>query len=214
MRLREFPAGRIVFFLGGAWMQIRIGDAILVREIEDGPLVPAVVTAVHGMSSTPDGFAGQFEALHEALGRTHACRVEDEGRMWFLSRLASDSCVPHGAAKGFLKAGDDAAAAVAFAPRVSLADVDAFISEEHHFTAKEALMALGCPQPERGDDPTRRLSICLLVLKNGFCIVGKSAPASAANFNPDLGRKLARDDAIRQAWPLMGFALASKLRGI
>jgi len=41
--------------------------------------------------------------------------------------------------------------------------------------------------------------------------VGKSAPASADNFNADLGRKLAYEDAIRQLWPLMGFALRERL---
>jgi hypothetical protein len=50
-----------------------------------------------------------------------------------------------------------------------------------------------------------------LVLKNGFTVIGKSAPASAANFNAELGKKLAYEDAIRQVWPLMGFSLRDRL---
>ena len=55
------------------------------------------------------------------------------------------------------------------------------------------------------------LSLCVLVVKNGFTVIGKSAPASADNFNADLGRKLAYEDAIRQLWPFMGFALRERL---
>lgn len=55
------------------------------------------------------------------------------------------------------------------------------------------------------------LTICLLVMKNGFTILGKSAPADPTNFNEDLGRRLAYEDAVRQAWPLMGYELKSKL---
>ena len=56
------------------------------------------------------------------------------------------------------------------------------------------------------------LSICILVLENGFTIIGKSAPAAAKNFNAVLGRRLAYDDAIRQLWPLEGYLLRERLR--
>lgn len=55
------------------------------------------------------------------------------------------------------------------------------------------------------------LTICLLVLRNGFTIIGKSAPADARNFDPELGQKLAYEDAVRQVWPLMGYALRDRL---
>ena len=38
-----------------------------------------------------------------------------------------------------------------------------------------------------------------------------AAISASANFNAELGRKLAYEDAIRQLWPLMGFALRDKL---
>jgi hypothetical protein len=93
------------------------------------------------------------------------------------------------------------------APRVSLADIESAIEVEGYFTAGAALAALGYPaHPSLGV-----LTICLLVLRNGFTIIGKSAPASAANFDEALGRKLAYEDAVRQIWPLMGYALRQKL---
>ncbi len=55
------------------------------------------------------------------------------------------------------------------------------------------------------------LTICVLVLRNGFTVVGKSACASRANFDLELGRKIAREDARTQLWPLLGFALKNQL---
>lgn len=104
---------------------------------------------------------------------------------------------------------DRASAAVAKEPRVSLADIEAQIGAEYRFTAAEAVHGLSPPPPIV--DPLKTMTICILVMKNGFVVIGKSAPASPANFDKDLGYKFARDDAIRQLWPLMGFALRQHL---
>jgi hypothetical protein len=55
------------------------------------------------------------------------------------------------------------------------------------------------------------MTLCVIVLKNGFALVGKSAPADAGNYDKELGRKFAKEDAIRQAWPLFAFSLRDKL---
>lgn len=55
------------------------------------------------------------------------------------------------------------------------------------------------------------LTICLMVLKNGFTVVGKSACVSPENYDRPLGEKIAREDAIDQIWPLMGYALRDKI---
>lgn len=109
-----------------------------------------------------------------------------------------------------LQASDAAAAAVAVAPRVTLANIEGAIASSHYFTGRQAVILTGPPgQPVPNELGT--LTICLLVMKNGFTVIGKSAPASPENFNADLGRKFAYDDAVRQLWPLMGFALRDKL---
>ena len=94
----------------------------------------------------------------------------------------------------------------AVGPRVSLADIELAIAARYDVTADKAIgdHALGMPS-------LKLLSICLLVMRNGFTIIGKSAPSSPKNFNADLGRKLAYEDAIRQAWPIMGYALRDRL---
>lgn len=106
-----------------------------------------------------------------------------------------------------LRATEAECAAGRTAPRVSLADIEAAIASRYDFTADNAVRAIY----EHYEDSLGVLSICLVVMRNGFTIIGKSAPASPANFDRDLGRKLAYEDAVRQIWPLMGFALREKL---
>lgn len=106
-----------------------------------------------------------------------------------------------------LEQSDKEAAAVATKPRVTLDDIKANIAGEYSFTAAAALNALNMPITE----PLEVLTICILVLKNGFTIIGKSAPASPENFNEELGHKFAKEDAIRQCWPLMGYELRQRL---
>lgn len=91
--------------------------------------------------------------------------------------------------------------------RVSLADIETGIADEQLFNMGVALAAMGRTAPES----TTVLSVCLLTMKNGFTVVGKAAPADAANFNQDVGFTFAREDAIRQLWPLMGYAMRDKI---
>lgn len=94
------------------------------------------------------------------------------------------------------------------APRVSLDDLQANIAETHFVLGIQAVAAAGGLSHYESLDT---LTICMLVTRNGFTIIGKSAPASVANFDAELGRKLAYEDAVRQLWPLMGYALRDPL---
>lgn len=95
------------------------------------------------------------------------------------------------------------------APRVSLSDIKKKIASEYYYNAGSLAQAFGHPE----HPSLEVLTICLVVLDNGFTIIGKSAPASSGNFDQALGQKLAYEDAIRQIWPLMGFALREQLHG-
>lgn len=92
-------------------------------------------------------------------------------------------------------------------PRVSLDDINNAIASENYFQAGEAASALGQPT----SPPLDLLTICILTTRSGFTIIGKSAPASPENFDPAKGQTFAREDAVRQLWPLMGFALRERL---
>lgn len=55
------------------------------------------------------------------------------------------------------------------------------------------------------------MTVCCLTLQNGFMVIGESAPASPANFDSELGRKIARDNARNKIWALEGYLLRSQL---
>jgi hypothetical protein len=55
------------------------------------------------------------------------------------------------------------------------------------------------------------LTFCVLVLHNGFPVTGEFACASPENFDAELGRKIARQNAVAKIWPLLGFALKERL---
>lgn len=59
--------------------------------------------------------------------------------------------------------------------------------------------------------PGTFLTVCCLTLKNGFNITGESACASPENFNEELGRKIAREQAKNKIWPLEGYLLKEHL---
>ena len=54
-------------------------------------------------------------------------------------------------------------------------------------------------------------TICALILMNNYVVVGKSAAVSMANFDEELGRKIAFADAREQIWALEGYLLKDKL---
>ena len=108
------------------------------------------------------------------------------------------------------------------APRITPADIEANIVSEHYFTAWEGAQLAYWgdsdpedPKPEEGepakDGPLSLLTFCVLVLRNGFTVTGESACASPENFDAELGRKIARENAVAKMWPLMGYELRSKL---
>lgn len=59
--------------------------------------------------------------------------------------------------------------------------------------------------------PGTTLTVCALVLKNGFVVTGESAAASPENFNEELGREIARKKAEEKIWPLLGYRLRDAL---
>jgi hypothetical protein len=54
-------------------------------------------------------------------------------------------------------------------------------------------------------------TVCLLTLVNGFQVSGESACASPENFDAELGRKIALDNARNKIWILEGYRLKQHL---
>ena len=95
------------------------------------------------------------------------------------------------------------------APRITPDDIEANIASEHYFTAGQGVN--GAHGPVVYDQAMNLLTFCVLVLKNGFTVTGESACASPENFDADIGRKIARQNAVAKIWPLLGFSLKQKL---
>ena len=60
--------------------------------------------------------------------------------------------------------------------------------------------------------PGTTLTVCALTLKNGFNVTGESASASTENFDAELGRKIARNNARNKIWALEGYNLRGWLK--
>ena len=104
------------------------------------------------------------------------------------------------------------------APRITPADIEANIASEHYFTAADGYRSAPCFDPTGAPSdilpapqPLELLTFCVLVLRNGFTVTGESACASPENFDAEIGRKIARQNAVQKIWPLMGYELRSKL---
>lgn len=96
------------------------------------------------------------------------------------------------------------------APRITPADIEAAIASEDYFTAADGVLGKEGLECEQGN-PLTLLTFCVLVLRNGFTVTGESACASPENFDAEVGRKIARANAVQKIWPLMGYELRSKL---
>ena len=83
------------------------------------------------------------------------------------------------------------------APRITPADIDAAIVGEHYHVF-----------------PYTTMTVCALALRNGYVVVGESAAASLANFDPAIGRRIARENARNKIWALEGYLLRAKLSGM
>ena len=96
------------------------------------------------------------------------------------------------------------------APRITPADIQSNIKSEHYFTAKDGVYGAEVEE-EIPSDALNLLTFCVLVLKKGFTVTGESACASPENFDAEIGRKIAREQAVNKIWPLMGYELKSQL---
>ena len=82
--------------------------------------------------------------------------------------------------------------AITVAPRVTKQDVLDFIKSEKYLYSDT-------------------LTFCVLTLENGFTVTGESACASLANYNKEIGDRLAKENATNKIWGLLGFELRSRL---
>ena len=59
--------------------------------------------------------------------------------------------------------------------------------------------------------PNGRTTVCQLTLENGFTVEGYSACVDPSEFNLNIGRMFAFEDAVKKIWPLEGYLLAEEM---
>ena len=96
------------------------------------------------------------------------------------------------------------------AARVTPQDIERAITSEHYFTAGQAVEQQTAPH-EQIPTSLYLLTFCVLTLRNGFTVTGESACASPENFDVQIGRKIARQNAVQKIWPLLGYEMKTKL---
>lgn len=98
------------------------------------------------------------------------------------------------------------------APRVTPQHIENLIRSEVYFTGTDGANSPGARvkseyvEGERILAPLDLLTFCVLVLRNGFTVTGESACASQ-----EIGRKIARENAVNKIWMLEGYLLKQKL---
>ncbi len=107
------------------------------------------------------------------------------------------------------------------APRINPQQVDSVILSEHYFTAEQGVRSayhdnndvhIGSTINAKAAEGLPCITFCVLILNNGFNIVGVNcASVSPENFDAQLGRKLAYEDARKKIWELEGYLLKEKL---
>ena len=110
------------------------------------------------------------------------------------------------------------------APRVTPADIEGVIATEHYFTAEQghrqamtdAVYGNGgiieSQHAHPAPQPLALVTICVLILSNGMKVVGvNEGPVSRENFDAEIGRRIARQKAVDQIWPMLGYELRTKL---
>ncbi|MDE9545650.1 Gp49 family protein, partial [Xenorhabdus bovienii] len=94
------------------------------------------------------------------------------------------------------------------AARVTPQHIEDIIIYEMYFTAYDGFSASAKENPDAVYAPikalinAKTLTFCVLTLENGFTVTGESACASPENFDAEIGRKIARQNAVNNIWSL------------
>lgn len=103
------------------------------------------------------------------------------------------------------------------APRVTVDHIESLIVSEHYFTAADGRAGANLDDPEirpfENMVALGLLTFCVLTLRNGYMVTGESSCASPENFDAEIGRKIARGNAVQKIWGLEGYVLREKLAG-
>lgn len=101
---------------------------------------------------------------------------------------------------------------------VSEASIEEKIAGVYYINAGVALAAQGevVASLKQTIDPAHLaelglVTICIIVMKNGFKVEGTSACVDPSNYNEEVGRQYAYENAFEKLWELEGYVLKQKM---
>ena len=97
------------------------------------------------------------------------------------------------------------------APRLTPADIDSKIKAVEYILPRDVCKRDNGVEVFDAPLPLQTLTFCILTLENGFTVTGESACASPENFDAEIGKKIAYDNAREKIWLLEGYLLKEKL---
>lgn len=103
-------------------------------------------------------------------------------------------------------------------PLVTHAEIEAEIASEHYFTAMDGVHGANNPPKTGGTleyaapPALDQLTFCVLILKNGTKMVGiNHGSVDPARHIAEVGKRMARDNAIAKVLPLVAFRRRDEL---
>lgn len=97
------------------------------------------------------------------------------------------------------------------APRLTPADIDSKIKAVEYILPRDVCKRDNGIEVFDAPLPLQTLTFCILTLENGFTVTGESACASPENFDAEIGRKIAFENAREKIWLLEGYLLKENL---
>lgn len=99
------------------------------------------------------------------------------------------------------------------APRLTPADIESQILSEHYMQGSDIVKSDEMVHSDSLES-LGRMTICILVLRCGFSVIGESSCVSTANFDAEIGKRIARQNALDKVWLLEGYALRKHLHNL
>ena len=97
------------------------------------------------------------------------------------------------------------------APRITPEHIDSKIKAVEYILPRDVCKHDNGVEVFDAPLPLQTLTFCILTLENGFTVTGESACASPENFDAEIGKKIAYDNAREKIWLLEGYLLKEKL---
>lgn len=97
------------------------------------------------------------------------------------------------------------------APRLTPDHIDSKIKAVEYILPREVCKRDNGVEVFDAPLPLQTLTFCILTLENGFTVTGESACASPENFDAEIGKEIAYNNAREKIWVLEGYLLKEKL---